>query len=119
MIIDDEPAIVEQIEQCASEYFALVLTANTIEEGKEYLESYTVDCVVVDIDIKGRNGGEIVKLLKEENPNDNMDASLIIISGHINDDFKKKFKDRVSGIISKPFSLEEMENEFLKVTVDF
>lgn len=110
LFVDDDPDILETVSLMVEDTFPHASTATSIEEAKSLLSSKTFSCVIVDIDINGKNGAEIVKFIRDEKPMNNHKSPLVIMSGFVNDDFREKFNSRVEGIISKPFEAEDLVN---------
>ncbi|MCR9203517.1 MAG: response regulator [Halobacteriovoraceae bacterium] len=110
LFVDDDPDILETVTVMVEEEFPHASTATSIEAAKELLQSKTFSCVVVDIDINGQNGAEIVKFIRDTKPMNNHKSPLVIMSGFVNDDFREKFNSRVDGIISKPFESADLVN---------
>lgn len=114
LAIDDEDAILEAINIMVEDSFPNLALANSIESAKARLRERTFSCILVDIDINGENGAEIIKFIRQEKPMGNDKAALVIISGYVDADFKKKFKNKVEGTLAKPFD----DKELIKVIED-
>ena len=113
LIIDDEEMMLDLVEECLLEDFQIIVKANSIDKAKDALFERQFDCVLVDIDVAGANGAEIVKMMKDYNPSDNALTPVIIMSGLINEDFEKKFKDKFAGILIKPFKPGDLQAKVL------
>lgn len=108
LFVDDEQDVLDTIDVMVEEEFPYTSTSNSIEDAKSLLEEKAFSCIVVDININGRNGAEIIKFIREEKPMNNHKAPLIIMSGFINDDFRSKFDNKVEGILAKPFAADDL-----------
>ncbi len=105
LIIEDEIDLLESItEFLVSESFSVEsVTAYSMAEEKVTLYDY--DCVVVDINLPGGSGLDIIRKLKSKNK----DAGVIIISA------KNSLDDKLTGLdigaddyLTKPFHLSEL-----------
>ncbi len=105
LIIEDEIDLLESItEFLVSESFSVEsVTAYSMAEEKVTLYDY--DCVVVDINLPGGSGLDIIRKLKSKNK----DAGVIIISA------KNSLDDKLIGLdigaddyLTKPFHLSEL-----------
>ncbi|WP_419033845.1 response regulator transcription factor [Dysgonomonas gadei] len=105
LIIEDEIDLLESItEFLVSESFSVEsVTAYSMAEEKVALYDY--DCVVVDINLPGGSGLDIIRKLKSKNK----DAGVIIISA------KNSLDDKLIGLdigaddyLTKPFHLSEL-----------
>lgn len=105
LIIEDEVDLLESITKfLVSESFT-VETAASFQEAEEKIELYNYDCVVVDINLPGGSGLDIIHKLKHKNK----DAGIIIISA------KNSLDDKLTGLnigaddyLTKPFHLSEL-----------
>ncbi|EQC46268.1 response regulator [Bacteriovorax sp. Seq25_V] len=113
LVIDDEVLLLDLVEECLVDDFQIIVKANTVDMAKDALFERQFDCVLIDIDISGSNGAEIVKMMKEYNPGDNAETPVIIMSGLINEDFKEKFRDKFAGILAKPFKPGDLQAQVL------
>src|ERR1700757_5182413 len=68
LIIDDEAAIRESLETLLSLEGYAVDMATTGEEGLDRIEHNTYDLVLLDLALPGKNGLEILQLIRESEP---------------------------------------------------
>lgn len=105
LIIEDEVDLLESITKfLVSESFT-VESAASFQEAEEKINLYSYDCVVVDINLPGGSGLDIIHKLKSKNK----DAGIIIISA------KNSLDDKLTGLnigaddyLTKPFHLSEL-----------
>lgn len=105
LIIEDEIDLLESITKyLVSEAFT-VESAASFQEAEEKIDLYSYDCVVVDINLPGGSGLDIIHKLKGKNK----DAGIIIISA------KNSLDDKLTGLnigaddyLTKPFHLSEL-----------
>jgi len=105
LIIEDEIDLQESIKKfLLSESFTVEAVAS-FETAEEKIELYNYDCVVVDINLPGGSGLDIIRKLKTKDK----DAGVIIISA------KNSLDDKLMGLdigaddyLTKPFHLSEL-----------
>lgn len=105
LIVEDEQALNESIVDYLRQEGYVCETATSFAAAQRKLLDYTYACVVVDITLPGGSGLELVRLLKQNNP----DTGIIIISA------KNALDDKITGLemgaddyLTKPFHLSEL-----------
>ncbi len=105
LIIEDEQALQQSIQQYLQHQGYICETANNFIEGVDKVHLYNYDCVVVDIGLPYGSGLDIIKSIKD------IDAKtgIIIISA------KNSLEDKLKGLelgsddyLTKPFHLSEL-----------
>ncbi len=108
LLIDDDKEFIEVLKLALSKTYKNVHAVSDIETGINLLSQYNFSCIVLDINIAGRNGAEIIKYLVEHQDNLNNTTPVIIMSGYINEQFIEKHSTRFAGILRKPFEKNEL-----------
>ena len=105
LIIEDEKGLRESIEEYFTEAGNICETASSYAEAMTKVNLYRYDCILLDINLPGGSGIEILKNLKENNYTD----GVLIISA------KNSLDDRLEGLdlgaddyLVKPFHLSEL-----------
>jgi DNA-binding response OmpR family regulator len=105
LIIEDEKALQQSIQMYLEHQGYVCETAGDFIKGKEKVNSFNYDCVVVDIGLPYGNGLNIIKELKEIESK----SGIIIISA------KNSLEDKLNGLeigsddyLTKPFHLSEL-----------
>lgn len=105
LIIEDEKALRESIRKYLEYQGHVCETAENFLTGKEKIQQFSYDCIVVDIGLPYGSGLDIVKELKDLESK----AGIIIISA------KNSLDDKLAGLesgsddyITKPFHLSEL-----------
>ncbi len=105
LIIEDEKPLRESIQQYLEYQGYVCETAENFITGKEKVEQFTYDCIVVDIGLPYGNGLDIVSAIKDFESK----AGIIIISA------KTSLEDKLKGLelgsddyLTKPFHLSEL-----------
>jgi len=105
LVVDDDSAIREILRQFLSFHRYRSLEAGTGDEALEILKQEKVDAVVTDISMPGMSGIDLLKKVKELNP----ETAVILITGNA----RQYTPDRIvamgaDGYFSKPFHNTEL-----------
>lgn len=105
LLVEDEPMLLEEMENYLSERGYLCERATTFEEGEDKISLYEYDAIVLDITLPGGTGLQLLDLLKKQHK----DAGILIVSA------KDSLTDKLTGLelgaddyLTKPFHLEEL-----------
>jgi two-component system, OmpR family, response regulator ArlR len=106
LVIEDEPAMLQNIVAYLSQERYLVETATTYEAAREKVFLYAYDCILLDITLPDGNGLALLEELKSQQKAE----SVIIISA------RDSLDDKVTGLeagaddyLPKPFHLAELQ----------
>ena len=109
LIVDDDKDFIDVLSLSLSKEYQSVITASLVEVAIAELDLQKFDCIILDINLAGRNGAEVIKYLVENPTNQNNQTPLIIMSGYVDLKFIEKNKTRFAGIIKKPFEKNELK----------
>lgn len=105
LIVEDEKELREVIESSLNKEKYIVETASDFSLASEKLEFYEYDCVVLDINLPGGSGLELLGQLKDKEKSQN----IIIISA------RDSLDDKITGLdlgaddyLTKPFHIAEL-----------
>lgn len=105
LIIEDEQDLLDLIKRYLKKEGYLCEEAVTFKEGFKKINNYEYDCVIVDLNLPGGDGMDLVKILRKENTQ----TGVIIISA------RESLDDRIAGLetgaddyLVKPFNLSEL-----------
>ena len=105
LVIEDERPLLESILQYFKREKFLCESAGSYEEGIRKIEDYQYDCIILDINLPGGSGLQILKYLRQNTKED----GVIIISA------RDSLDDRIDGLnlgaddyLTKPFHLSEL-----------
>lgn len=108
LIVDDEPLIhevlIDGLKDCAEE----IKSCTHFDEAMKTVETQGFDCIILDINLHGENGGRIFTYLERQTNHINARTPVILISGYIGADFIARHNDRFYQILAKPFQVEEL-----------
>ena len=106
LVIDDEPTLRESLEVALSASGYDVVTAKTGEEGLDSFRRESPDLVLLDHWLPGVNGDEVLKRLKEAEP----DLPVIIMTAQGTIELAvSSMKLGAFDFLVKPFELDQME----------
>jgi DNA-binding response OmpR family regulator len=105
LVIEDERSLQESIIQYFKQEKFLCESASSYEEGIRKIEDFQYDCIILDINLPGGSGLQLLKYLRENKNGD----GVIIISA------RDSVDDRIAGLdlgaddyLVKPFYLSEL-----------
>lgn len=109
LIIEDEPPIAEYIsELCRSilkNQLQSIHSVYTFEDGKKYIKSNRIDLCLLDLNLNGKNGFDIL----HESVSDTFHT--IVISAHI-DQAIEAFQYGILDFVPKPVKAERLQDAF-------
>jgi response regulator RpfG family c-di-GMP phosphodiesterase len=108
LIVDDSKDLVEIVENVLEGVFDRIVTAATVDEAQQKVSENVFDTIILDINLDGRNGGEVIKFIMDHPENKNNRCPVILISGIITEDFIARNEARYAGILMKPFAHEHL-----------
>jgi response regulator RpfG family c-di-GMP phosphodiesterase len=115
LIIDDSNDIQDILSDILAPLKVEITLTSTIEGAFKVLNEKKFDLIILDINLNGRNGGEIFKGLIEQKENPNHGTRVFILSGIINSVFIEKNKFRFAGIMIKPFEHDEFVSKVSEI----
>ncbi|HTI07331.1 MAG TPA: response regulator transcription factor [Puia sp.] len=105
LVIEDEPSLLESIIQYFHQEKFVCETAGSLHEGIRKIEDFQYDCIILDINLPGGSGLQLLKYLRQNKKGD----GVIIISA------RDSLDDRIAGLdlgaddyLTKPFHLSEL-----------
>jgi DNA-binding response OmpR family regulator len=109
LVIEDEPSLLKSIVTYFERENVLCETASSYNEGIQKIEVYQYDCIILDINLPGGSGLQLLKYLRL---NKNSDGVIIISA-------RDSLDDKISGLdlgaddyLTKPFHLSELNARF-------
>ena len=118
LIVDDNKDIIEIVTEVLSGLFDRTIGASTIEEAQNLLSENVFAFVILDINLEGRNGAEVIKFLSDAPENPNKGVPFAIVSGILTPQFIEKNTQRFAGIFMKPFDHNELKSIVEKYVLD-
>ena len=111
LIVDDDPDIVDIIAICLKDNNIVPEKAYNGIEALEKIKTKNMDLVLLDINMPGMNGFEVIKRLKEDKKT--CDIPIVVLTGtYISEEDKRHgLTLGVSKYLTKPFSAEDLVKE--------
>lgn len=109
LVVDDETDICEILEASLDDIFGEIDTRNTLDDGLEIVKQNKYDLIILDVNIRGKNGGEVISLARTQGAL-NFSTPILVISGFFYEDFLKRNMGKVE-MMKKPFSLFELKDK--------
>jgi len=105
LIVEDELQLAESIQQYLQRENYLCEIAGDITQGRQMIEDFAYDCILLDINLPGGNGITLLKELKEDKKTDGV---IIISARDALDDKILSLKLGADDYLAKPFHLAEL-----------
>ncbi len=105
LLVEDEPALVENIASFLKSEAYITDTASTYDRADELIILYNYDCILLDINLPDGSGLDLIEKIKKKNDT----TGILIISA------RDSVNDRVKGLdlgaddyLTKPFHITEL-----------
>ncbi len=111
LVVDDDPDIVDIIAICLKDNHMLAEKAYNGPEALDMVKRKKIDLILLDINMPGMNGFEVIKKLKENKAT--CDIPIVVLTGtYISEDDKKHgLTLGVAKYLTKPFSADDLVKE--------
>lgn len=111
LVVDDDPDIVDIISLCLKDNHILPEKAYNGLEALDLAKKKHIDLILLDINMPGMNGFEVIKHLKEDKAT--CDIPIVVLTGtYISEDDKKHgLTLGVAKYLTKPFSADDLVKE--------
>lgn len=111
LVVDDDPDIVDIICLCLKDNFMLAEKAYNGIEAIDKAKNKSIDLILLDINMPGMNGFEVIKHLKEDKKT--YDIPIVVLTGtYISEEDKNHgLTLGVSKYLTKPFSADDLVKE--------
>jgi len=107
LIVDDEPIQRESLMQMILLYGYQVETAESGEEAISMLQNYTFDLLLLDLNMPGMSGFDVIDYIVEHN----VPSKVIVVSGDASfDSAKEALKKGAHDFVKKPYAPDELLN---------
>ncbi|MBL1243471.1 MAG: response regulator [Sulfurimonas sp.] len=108
LYLEDDVELLKQTKDVLDDFMLEVFGASSIEESMKVLESEHIDVILSDILLKGENGVDFLKSLKES---PYADIPTVLITAHTETSYLlEAIKLKVANYIVKPINLKELLN---------
>ena len=104
LIVEDDDSIRSSIQEFLTESAYTTFSAPTAEEAFEIIKSGTIQIVITDILLPGKNGLQLTSQIKQ-----NYDIDVIVMTGYSeNYSYEEAINKGASDLLFKPFRFEEL-----------
>lgn len=115
LIIEDEARIAKRIERMTRNYFeqniATIVSCDSLQKGLAYIENHTIDILLLDLNLNGENGFEILQSMVAGS------FHTIIVSAYT-DKAIDAFTYGVLDFVPKPFDQARLSMAFRRITTN-
>ncbi|HAZ14482.1 MAG: hypothetical protein A2X86_00295 [Bdellovibrionales bacterium GWA2_49_15] len=125
LLVDDDQDFCNLVRNYLQDDYSRLDICNDLETAKQFLNENKYDALLLDINLNGQNGGEILKYLRDVDTHLNRDLPSIIVSSHLTPEFIAKNRQKCADFLAKPFNnydiiqaLKRILNNFDDVDLD-
>ncbi len=112
LYVEDDKSVRENIKEILGEFFKKVITAESGEEGWIKFKKERVDLAIVDIELPGFNGLELIKRIRIERP----DLPVIVVSAYTKTDYLLESVElKLDKYIVKPLTSRKLYELLMKL----
>ncbi len=113
LAIDDQQLILLSLEKHLTDLGFSIQCASSGEEGLQIFDTFDPDMVIVDINMDGMSGLEVIKNIRHDK---NSDVKVLVLSGNTNEDtIIDGFDLGIDDYMKKPLSLNEMSARISRI----
>ncbi len=108
LIVDDEPAVVELLEEIIDTYGLTPLTASSAREAVSLLTKERVDMILLDLSMPEITGEQFLDFIQKKGAN----IPVVVVSANVDDEREESLKEAgAKGFIRKPFEVGQVIDE--------
>ena len=116
LFVEDEPDVLTNISMLLESFFDRIHTADTAEEGWRIFEEERIDVALIDIELPGMNGIELIKRIRKERK----DLPVVVISAYTRTDYLlESIELHLDKYIVKPLTTDKLHALLAKLHEDF
>ncbi|MEK6624406.1 MAG: response regulator [Bdellovibrionota bacterium] len=104
LLVDDDQDFCNLVKQYLSNDYARIDVCSDIENAQNHLNETKYDALLLDLNLNGQNGGEILRFLRNPEHSLNRDVPTIIVSAHLTPEFIAKNRQKCADFLTKPIS---------------
>jgi len=112
LYVEDDATVRENIKQILSEFFKNVITADSGEDGWIKYKKNKIDLAIIDIELPGFNGLELIKKIRDENRY----LPIVIVSAYTKTDYLiESVELKLDKYIVKPLTSRKLYELLMKL----
>lgn len=111
LIIEDEARIAKRLQRMAASFFeqsSVISICDSVQKGLDYIEEYQIDLLLLDLNLNGENGFDILEAMVSES------FHTIIVSAYT-DKAIMAFAYGVLDFVPKPFDEHRLNQAFKRI----
>ncbi|WP_271782235.1 response regulator transcription factor [Aquimarina algiphila] len=113
LAIDDQQLVLLSLEKHLSDIGYTIKCASDGQSGLELFDSFKPDIVIVDINMDGMSGLEVIENIRQEKKSD---VKILVMSGNTNEDtIVDGFDLGIDDYMKKPLSLNEISARIARI----
>ena len=115
LVVDDDPTILGGLAEFLSSLGHGVVAAGSGREAIEAMRSHSIEIALVDWQMAGITGRDVVEYAQRECP----DIKVLVSTGHDSEQVSDSLAGRYAeAVMRKPFSLNELASIVTKITTE-
>ena len=111
LVVDEDPLICWALEKALKKDGYEVSVSNTGEDAKGRLEKADFDMVIMDLNIRGMNGMDLLDDVRKRNPS----TRIVLMTAFGSSRLKWRMAECGIYYITKPFQIEEFLNRIRRI----
>jgi len=112
LYVEDDKTVRENVREILSEFFKRVISVETGEEGWLKFKKERIDLAIVDIELPGFNGLELIRKIREER----QDLPVIVVSAYTKTDYLLESVElKLDKYIVKPLTSRKLYELLMKL----
>ena len=106
VVVDDDQGILESFDAMLGDEYTLVSMDNGFE-AIEYVKTHKPKLIILDINMPGMNGIEVLKRLRQSE----VDAAVVIVTATTKAHYEEEAEELgITGYLHKPFEVDDVED---------
>jgi PAS domain S-box-containing protein len=119
LLVEDNPTCIEYTTSALEMMVSAVVVAKNGKLALDYLQTNTVDLVLMDIQMPEMDGDEVLRILRKREQEDGSHLPVIALTAYaLKGDKEKYLQMGFDGYLSKPATIKEMADEMQRVWAD-
>jgi DNA-binding NtrC family response regulator len=108
LIVDDDPEILEYLGATLTNHRCNTFKAETRQEASFKVRNQRFDTILMDLRLGGTSSVDLIKSIRTDLKNPNIDTPVIVISGTLDIEQANEIKHHIQYALVKPFNMEKL-----------
>jgi DNA-binding response OmpR family regulator len=115
LYVEDDKTVRDNVKEILSEFFKKVVSAESGEEGWIKFKQERIDLAIIDIELPGFNGLELIKKIRKERP----DMPIVVVSAYTKTDYLLESVElKLDKYIVKPLTSRKLYELLMKLETE-